>query len=916
MAFTPRIRIFAAGALIAAVLTIVLIAGEAAVAEKDVAEIIDRMSKKDAADVWKYDAELAEAGVNAKEPIKRIIDSAVPKVQVVLAHRLFVLGETATATRVLSNIVTNRDAGDENRTAAVGVLSAHLSRGDDAAKLAEPFSKVVEPLVQVAVHKFLFEKTRNPKNRDELKRMLSVDDFDVRSKAALALAETGDFDAPKQILTELSKLPTPDGRLASALINTGLYVKEAERSFGLSKDQLVKAKDEEIGRLKNERDQLRLSSNTGAGSPILDEILYKIRTYYVDDKSSKEDQKKLIDEAARGMAESLDRFSSYLDEKEWGQFNERMSQNYSGIGAVVTKAHKNDFVTIDRPIYSGPAYAKGLKYGDQIAYVNDCSTVGIELDKVVENLKGLQDSDVRVGIYPRGSAKVFHITVGVTPAAEIEKILAVENGSVVITRITHSSWSKEAAVEVKTGQYDMVDVSEQGFYATAIGAFVTKSNKNDYITAVAILRGSAAWNAGLRDGDFITKLNGIDTIGMEVANALANLREKVGTPLKLAVFRRGDVAYEMFRLGAGSKAADIFKTFENKPGAACTLFIYPPKPTEVVITRRGIMMPSVFGALLPGGVGYILMNQFGEKTANELLDQLIALKAAGMKSLIFDLRGNPGGYLETAVKVVNFFITDKKLIVCSKGRNPIVAPRSDRYSDNPNPPAGDIPVVVLVNKGSASASEIVSGALQDHKRAVIMGVTTFGKGSVQQLMEMNATGKASRFRITTAKYFLPSGRSIHEVGVTPDIVIDQPEIPGWQFEEIQKLRESEATLKYVNERFEKNRELFKKLAENDRSDTNAYPDFDAWYKTIGTKAEPDYVRWLLRQEVRRRVMDDRGKEFSYDYVDDTQLQRAIVWCMEAMGKDMKSEENYKFFADKFVTSAKDAGDSGTKPETK
>jgi carboxyl-terminal processing protease len=880
-----RKKIFAVGLGAVLLVTCYLaFAGEPGVdVEDDIKKIIARMEKKDLPAVWRYEEEIAEYGEDAKAPVKRFIPSADAKVQVVLAHLLFRLHDEKTAGRVLIGIATNKDVDSEVRTAAIGVLATSGNRKHTLA-LSKGLSKIVDPIVQVAANRFLFEKLKNPKFKDNLKKLLKLDDYKARCKAAIALAELKDFETPREILRDLSTKPTPDGRLAKALLDGEYYFLEAAKAFGLTRDKLVKLKEKEIEELKEEIE--KLGSGT-AGNPLLREILEKIMTYYVEDKSAPDEKKKLITEAARGIAGSLDRFSSYMDEKETKAFQERVGQQYSGIGAVVTKSHENDFVTIDRPIYSGPAYKKGLRYGDQIAFVEGETTTGKELSKVVSILKGPKSTDVKISIYKRGSAKVHHFIIGKTPQEEMENALSVEKGSMVLVKLYHSSWAKEEKVKLQTDAMQLIDLSDQAFYPTAIGAYVTKTSKNDFLTVAAAVRGGTAWKHGLRDGDIISKINGESTVMITTQEAVARLTEKAGTPLELAVYRRGSVVMEAFTMGTKNTRTDVFKLFEGKTEAVCKMFVYPPKPEEVTITRQSITMPSVKHRMLPGNIGYVSLAHFGEQSGTEL------------KMALLDLRGNPGGLLGTAVSVSDCFIGDGKLIVYSEGRHPIIAAKKEYFATDKNTVAGAVPIVVLVNKGSASASEIVSGCLKDHKRATIMGVTTFGKGSVQQLMPMRTTGGRSVLRITISKYYLPSGRSIHETGVKPDIEIEQPEIPGWQFEEIQKLRDRAVMLKYLKERYRKHKGLFTKLAENDRSDPKAYPDFDEWYKGLGTKAEPDYVRWLLRQAVRRRVADDRGGEFITDVVDDTQLQRAISWCFWKTGKDLGRTDEYKFFGGKF-----------------
>jgi carboxyl-terminal processing protease len=208
----------------------------------------------------------------------------------------------------------------------------------------------------------------------------------------------------------------------------------------------------------------------------------------------------------------------------------------------------------------------------------------------------------------------------------------------------------------------------------------------------------------------------------------------------------------------------------GEPDTKVKLKIIRPKPQaikEIELVRAVIKVESVKGAvILEDKIGYVRITQFSEPTAEALQKALEKLLAAGMTALILDLRGNPGGLLSSSVEVSQKFIKNGSLIVSTRGRKgggeqaQYVAKGRSHYTD--------FPMVVLVNGGSASASEITAGALQDHHRAIIIGEKTFGKGSVQSVLPLE---DGSAIRLTTAKYYTPSGRTIHEIGVEPDIVV-------------------------------------------------------------------------------------------------------------------------------------------------
>lgn len=229
-----------------------------------------------------------------------------------------------------------------------------------------------------------------------------------------------------------------------------------------------------------------------------------------------------------------------------------------------------------------------------------------------------------------------------------------------------------------------------------------------------------AERAGIREGDRIIEVDGVSTKGEKISDTASRLRGKPGTTVVIKIMREGK-----------------------------------SEPLEFHIVRAIIKIHDLsYAGIVKDGIGYIKLNRFSKNAGKEVREAVQELKNQGLKALILDLRSNPGGLLESAVKVANVFIPRGELIVFSKGR----AEESNReYRAEDDPVASDIPLVVLVNGNSASASEIVSGAIQDLDRGVIVGSTTFGKGLVQTVVALD---RNSALRITTAKYYLPSGRLI------------------------------------------------------------------------------------------------------------------------------------------------------------
>jgi carboxyl-terminal processing protease len=336
----------------------------------------------------------------------------------------------------------------------------------------------------------------------------------------------------------------------------------------------------------------------------------------------------------------------------------------------------------------------------------------------------------------------------------------------------------------------------------------------------------------------------------------------------------------------------------------------------VKIVRGSINMPSVYFELFPGGIGYLRLESFGDTSTREVEAALQALEKKGMKALVFDMRGNPGGLLRAARDIADKFLKDDKLIVYSEGRDKEIAARRElRTTDEATHP--DYPIVTLVDGGTASAAEIVSGAFQDHKRSVLIGQRTFGKGSVQQLMRLDAAARRAILKLTIAKYYLPSGRSIHRSkghrgGIMPDIaVVFEPTLSR---ESHEKHRAAGDFWRYSLAHWPKHKEKLMELARFDNRDPAAYPGFDEWYKALKVKTDRDSARRVLRQWLRRLTSDDRGADWAADLQEDNQLQRAVYEAgRKIKGLDMAAVPEYKWFVGKLAKAAAPKEKGAAKP---
>jgi carboxyl-terminal processing protease len=256
--------------------------------------------------------------------------------------------------------------------------------------------------------------------------------------------------------------------------------------------------------------------------------------------------------------------------------------------------------------------------------------------------------------------------------------------------------------------------------------------KDDVLTVIVPMEDSPAWRAGIQPGDRIVRINGESTKGFSLSEAISRMRGKNASSLNLTLYRKG---------------WSRFKTVNLK--------------------REEIKIRSVRHLELEPGFGYVKLSSFNENAARDVRQAIDKLEAKGkLKGLIFDLRMNPGGLLDQAVDVTSLFI-DEGVVVSTIGKDPTQKEvRMAKKGDSRK----ELPLVVLVNSSTASAAEIVSAALQDHHRAMILGETTFGKGSVQTIIEL---GNEMGLKLTVARYYSPSGASIQERGVIPDIVLEE-----------------------------------------------------------------------------------------------------------------------------------------------
>jgi len=435
-------------------------------------------------------------------------------------------------------------------------------------------------------------------------------------------------------------------------------------------------------------------------------------------------------------------------------------------------------------------------------------------------------------------------------------------------------------------------------------------------------------------GAYVNIVNGVFTI----------IRPMYSGPAYRAGLLSNDKVFEVDGWSAAEQPQDeVIRRLKGKPGTSVLLKVWRPgwnEPREIPVEREQIEVPVLEQEMLPGRVLYLELISFGAEAAPQIANAVSAALAEGpLSGVVLDLRNNPGGYLEAAVEIADVFLPRDRLVVTTKSRT---QPEERHFTRRPAMVDESVPLVLLVNDLSASASEIVAGALGQHARAVLVGERTLGKGSVQQLLripgqpgdepwqdvnrnrmrdewetytDVNDNGKhdyAPLLKLTIAYYYLPDGSSIHTLrdhdgrvvqagGIEPNRVVKIPQLDYPTLRELDRLLGEDVFRTYALRLQEQNPALAVRIAEYDDRDLSLYPGWDDFYASLRTTLDPQELRRWVRRSVRALVSDTRGKVFPGngflgDFEEDPQLQEGIRLLLEKSGRGTADFPEYRILA--------------------
>ncbi len=457
-------------------------------------------------------------------------------------------------------------------------------------------------------------------------------------------------------------------------------------------------------------------------------------------------------------------------------------------------------------IKNGYTMRRTLPVSERIFWITITIILSMVLFFIASNKRiSANNSKKHIALFERVYHMILDQYVEVFDAEKL--IIGAAKGMIQVLDDPHTSLlppqDYQTLIDQTTGEYEGLGIS-------------IEITDGKYLTVISPFEGAPAWKVGLQAGDRIVKVNGTNVIGISIDEAVKTLRGKRGTQVQLTI---------------------------DRPGKDTTF--------DVLITRDRIDLPTVETDTITSNIGYIRIRTFAANSQSQLLHGITDLRKKGINRIIVDVRNDPGGRLDVAINLADEFLTNG-IIVYTEGRRGI---DNKKYYAHPSASCAKQPMVVLINRGSASASEIFAGAMQDHHRAVIIGEKSFGKGSVQSV---EALPDNYHIRITTAYYYTPAGQRIHKIGLTPDITIPWPQQTKHEQDEIHKIQSDTAFSNFM------------------ATYSNNYTDKD--YRSLTATlhdAGYDFTDYSLKAAIYNAAMTGKKRPMTLPLQLDPQLRQAV-----------------------------------------
>jgi carboxyl-terminal processing protease len=798
--------------------------------------------------IWGLSRELASLGDTAVPGIIDAMDGASATVKLGLANALLALDAEGDGLDALRDLAKQEDAGTEIRARAFELLGTWGEETDEEIIL-EALDETYDPRLKAAQAKALWALTENFRSKQrakrELKLLLASTDPNVRYAGALALGEIGDIFSSRRVLEEIREEPTARGRLARALLDMFTWRAKSER---LAEEDAAAAERPGDGGLSLDL----------PGVPMLPEIRMLLKWGHL--KRDDLDDLTLFEGAARGMVgiKELDIHTQFFTAKERARWDESLDPTYGGIGAYVN-FDENDFFSIVRPIFGGPAYKEHLRPGDKILRVDGWETTGQPQEEIIKRLRGKPGTPVVVTIYRDGWAKP-------------------QDMDLTRAQIT----IRTAQSEILPGRIGYIRLTTFGRQTTTeLQEECRRLEREGHIQGLIL---DLRWNSGG---------------WLETGRAVSD----VFLPRdKLIVYWEGPNTYV-------ARREDYYATQGTTR---------PDYPLVILVNRGSASASEIVAGALQHHERAVLV---GERTYGKgTVQRVFPITTSPPSEPFSDTQRRNGAYdppeaFKDADGNGRWDEGEDLIDLDRNGRWTAGEPFTDMNGDGkrqPNERWTDQGRFNGTHDGAEPFRDLDGDAKRDPDEQFYDANRNGRFDPAEPYEDLNGNGKHdyAAVKISIGKYFLPSGRSllrerkiengkaVYVGGIDPEVRVRQQGITGWRAEETRRLEEDEKAFdNYLNRLFDTHRETFEKLAYDDGRKVEAYPEFESFYKGLKTNLDRDTVRWWLRLKNRRKVADERGTEMVGDFLDDLQLRRAIKVVAEKLSLDLHKVPEYSVWAD-------------------